>query len=138
MNTLENRILPQLKTRETKTRDAYQQGLVSFNQVVLLQQQQSRTREALVEAQSEQAKRLAKLQTAQGTHPQLKAYHPEKTQIYKPGTEPKNAPFALPVMAGKVHAQPVEIKAQPVKHPEPKKRKTPLKNLVNRLSKKGG
>lgn len=134
MATLEDRVLPQLRTRERQTREAYEQGLANFNQVVLLQQQQSRTSETLIQAQRDQAHELAKLQLALGTHPQLKAYDPCECPTYCPGTEPKNAPFALPVLNSGIRAMPVEAEATPVKTT----RKKPLKNFFHQLSKGKG
>ena len=71
LDSLQNRILPLLRERESKTRKAYQEGLTDFSMVIRLQQQQARTGEALLQAKTDQAEALAGLQTALGSHPLL-------------------------------------------------------------------
>lgn len=95
---LSDRVLPQLESRESKMREAYEQGLAEFSQIILLQQQQSRTRKAVSEARLEKALALSRLQHALGTNPHL---HPYDSHLapYRPGTEPKDAPWAPPVLA---------------------------------------
>ncbi|MDF1813257.1 MAG: TolC family protein [Verrucomicrobiales bacterium] len=114
IETLEGRVIPLLRQREKKTRDAWQQGLVNFNDVILLQQQQSRTSETLTEALKEQAHGLVRLQFALGSNPVLCPWNPCACPTYRPGTEPENAPFALPVAARSTQAVPV---ATPVASP---------------------
>lgn len=104
ITSIRTTLLPQLKGREKNTRQAYEQGLKSFNDVILLRQQQSRARETLIQAQREYALGLANLQNSLGNHPLLESYDPCGCPAYKTGTEPKSAPFALPVL----RATPVE------------------------------
>lgn len=125
IEALKTGIIPLLEAREKKTQDAYEQGLVDFNQIILLQQQQSRTRETLIHAQSDQAHELAKLQLSLGTHPLLQSFDPANTPTYQPGTEPKNAPFAVPV-----------IRAVPVHYTAPPKKKNPFKGLFKKSTKR--
>lgn len=91
--SLNETVLPQLKARESKTWQAYQQGLVNFNQVIMLQQQQTRTQRATTQARVDEALALARLQHALGTHPALKQYDPCNCPSYKPGTEPLKEPW---------------------------------------------
>lgn len=117
---LSSRVLPQLESRESKMREAYEQGLAEFSQIILLQQQQSRTRRALAEASLEKALAMARLQHALGTNPHLRPYDPHCSP-YCPGTEPSKAPWAPPVLASPIattekpsaQATPVKKKKQP-------------------------
>lgn len=108
--TLNDNVLPQLKDREAKTRSAYEQGLTAFTQVILLRQQQARTRIALTEARLEKALAMGRLQHALGSNPHLHRFDPETCKPYKCSTEPKNAPWALPVMSQAIEAQTIQAK----------------------------
>lgn len=72
--SLRNRVLPQLEDREAKTLKGYEQGLLNFSQVIILQQQQSRTREAITKAKLAKATAMARLQEALGSNPKLKVF----------------------------------------------------------------
>jgi outer membrane protein, heavy metal efflux system len=128
IEALETNIQPLLQTRLQKTRDAYSQGLIDFNQVLLLRQQQTRIRERAITAKLELAQGLAKLQYVQGSNPHLNHYDPAACPTYKPGTEPKNAPFALPVLAPGIRATPVE----PETPAAPKAKAMPLQRLFKK------
>ena len=122
---LNDKVLPQLKSREGKTWQAYQEGLVNFNQIILLQQQQTRTQKATTQARIDEALALARLQHAVGSHPALESYNPCECPSYKPGTEPTHAPWALPVMSETkavktLKAIPVAL-SKPVTTPKQKK-----------------
>lgn len=136
IDSLQERVLPQLKAREQKTKQAFEEGLVTFNQVILLRQQQSRIGEALIDAKTEQAHALSKLQSALGSNPCLSSFDSTIVTPYKPGTEPKSAPFALPAMRVEVEKMSHKIQAEPVKAPKQKvAKKNSLQGFLNRISK---
>ncbi|MEO0447987.1 MAG: TolC family protein [Verrucomicrobiota bacterium] len=68
VHSLQTRVLPLIREREAMTRDAYAKGTIDFTPVLQLQQQQTRLREALVDAQRNHALALVRLQAAQGSH----------------------------------------------------------------------
>lgn len=128
-------VLPQLKQRESKTWDAYQQGLLEFSQVILLQQQQTRTRQAMTQAKLEKAQALARLQHVLGSNPHLCDYNESSCQLYKPGTEPANEPWVLKEteVAKKIHAMPVINKSnQPAAKASPVVKK-PFRKFLQKL-----
>ena len=134
---LETRVLPQLRDREAKTRRAYEEGLADFSQVILLQQQQTRTRRAATRAKLDKALAMASLQHSLGSHPHLQ--NASTCSLYDCGTEPANPPWSPPVLntSGAIRATPVAAPAPTSRRPrqlagaKPK----PIVSLLRKLKK---
>jgi len=132
--SLEKTVLPQLKARENKTWQAYREGLTNFNQIILLQQQQTRTKKVTTQARVAQALALSRLQHALGSHPALKVYNPHNCQLYANCTEPVDAPWVLQVPFKNKVVKPV--RATPVyqsKSKQPLDQKSSLKQFGQKL-----
>ncbi len=105
---LRQEVLPELAKREQQTLDAYNQGLVDFSRIILLQQQQAKIKRQLTEAQLQKALALSRLQHAMGSHPLQSRYDSAAVAI----APPAQAPWAPPVLEEKPVAR--AIQAMPV------------------------
>ncbi len=127
---LKGRVLPQLKDRESNTWRAYREGLADFNQIIVLQQQQTRTHKAITQSRLDLALALIRLQSAQGSHPSLQAYNnASECPSYRPGTEASEEPWVFTdTKLGKV-IQAVPVVQRKVDH----ERKNVLKQIGMQL-----